>query len=193
MTHLRAVVLDDHFGLLGQVGWVQRDEASQGCAGLALVDLGVVNQDFEVLGTGEFAVAVFQQGATVVDPGTPQLDQRGDPAQSAMTSIEQFRTKYVFLAPSDYDVNYVIIAMPMTAQVTLDGAPLGVAPVELSSGFGVARVPLALGNNGAHLLESTEPVGIQVMGYGKYTSYQYPGGLNLDTIAPPPPPPPPPN
>ena len=26
-------------------------------------------------------------------------------------------------------------------------------------------------------------------GYGLYTSYQYPGGLNLNLIAPPPPPP----
>jgi hypothetical protein len=31
-------------------------------------------------------------------------------------------------------------------------------------------------------------VGIQVVGYGSYTSYQYPGGLNLTLIAPPPPP-----
>jgi hypothetical protein len=29
-------------------------------------------------------------------------------------------------------------------------------------------------------------VGIQVLGYGLYTSYQYPGGLNLEIIAPPP-------
>ena len=96
---------------------------------------------------------------------------------------------YVFLAPSDYDVSFVDIVMPLTAQVTLDGAPLAVAPTALSSGYGVARVPLSLGNNGAHLLEASEPVGIQVVGYGRYTSYQYPGGLNLRAIAPPPPPP----
>jgi hypothetical protein len=34
---------------------------------------------------------------------------------------------------------------------------------------------------------ANEPVGLQVLGYGKYTSYQYPGGLNLGKIAPPPP------
>lgn len=154
-----------------------------------LVDLGVVNQDFEVQGSAEFAVAMFQQGSSVIDTA----GDRGDPAQSVATSIEQFRTKYVFLAPSDYDVSYVDIVMPTTAQVTLDGAPLATAVTPLSSGFGVARVPLSLGNNGAHLLEATEPVGIQVVGYGLYTSYQYPGGLNLNVIAPPPPPPPPPN
>ena len=37
------------------------------------------------------------------------------------------------------------------------------------------------------MLEATQPVGIQVMGYGLATSYQYPGGSNLSSIAPPPP------
>ena len=46
---------------------------------------------------------------------------------------------------------------------------------------------LVAGNGGAHVLECTDPVGIQVMGYGAYTSYMYPGGLNLSLIAPPPP------
>ncbi len=29
------------------------------------------------------------------------------------------------------------------------------------------------------MLTASAPVGIQVLGYGAYTSYQYPGGLNL--------------
>ena len=31
------------------------------------------------------------------------------------------------------------------------------------------------------------PIGIQVIGYGDYTTYMYPGGLNLGQIAPVPP------
>lgn len=152
-----------------------------------VVDLGIVQQDFEVIGSNEFAVATFQLGADALGGAL------GDPAASAASGVEQYRTKYIFLAPGDYSANFVDIVMPMTAIITLDGAPLPVAPQPLSSGFGIARVPLALGNNGAHVLVGTEPFGIQVMGYGSYTSYQYPGGLNLDVIAPPPPPPPPPN
>ena len=54
--------------------------------------------------------------------------------------------------------------------------------------YAVYRVALAAGaNGGAHLLEASEPVGLQVIGYGRFTSYQYPGGLNLNLIAPPPP------
>jgi hypothetical protein len=148
-----------------------------------VVDLGIVTEDFEVLGDHEFAASMFQLGAEVVDPQNLRL---GDPAQSVATAVEQYRVKYVFLAPSDYDVNYVDVIQPLSAQLTLDGVAVGVAPIPISSDFGVARVELSLGNGGAHVLTSTAPVGIQVLGYGSFTSYQYPGGSNLDTIAPPP-------
>jgi hypothetical protein len=146
-----------------------------------VVDLSVVDQDFEIAGDHEFAVATFQLSGSLLDSG-----QKGDPSQSLATAVEQYREKYVFLAPGDYDVNYVDIVQPMDATLTLDGAPIDIAPVAIGSGFGVARVELPLGNSGAHLLEATAPVGIQVLGYGTATSYQYPGGSDLIAIAPPP-------
>jgi hypothetical protein len=152
-----------------------------------VVNLGIVSQNFEIVGDNEFIVATFQVGASLGDPGQPQETSMGDPAASMATSVEQYRTKYVFLAPTDYLESYVDVVMPDGAQVTIDGAPMGVSPTPIGSGYGIARVNLGPGNNGAHLLQSTLPVGIQVMGYGYYTSYQYPGGLNLTLIAPPPP------
>lgn len=152
-----------------------------------VVDLGVVKQDFEIEGDHEFAVGSFQVGASMIDPNLPTDQQKGDPSQSQMTTVEQFRTKYVFLAPSDYDLSYVDVVQPLSATLTLDGVAVEAAPTPLSSGFGVARLPLGPGNAGAHVLLASAPVGIQVMGYGTYTSYQYPGGLNLAAIAPPPP------
>jgi hypothetical protein len=154
-----------------------------------VVDLGVINQDFEIVGDHEFAVETFQVGASMIDPGVPPNQQKGDPAESQMTAVEQYRKKYIFLAPTDYNVSFVDIVQPVAAQVTLDGAPVTAEVKPLSSGFGIARVQLGPGNNGAHVLTATDPVGIQVMGYGTYTSYQYAGGLNLGQIAPPPPPP----
>lgn len=151
-------------------------------------DLGIVTQPFEITGTNEFAVASFQLGAEIVDPGAFE-QAKGDPAQSNMIAVEQYRIKYVFLSPNDYDVNFVDIIQPLTANVVLDGMPVSQQPTAISSNFGINRVKLGPGNNGAHVLTSSEAVGIQVIGYGSYTSYQYPGGLNLKTIAPPPPPP----
>ncbi|KYF53589.1 hypothetical protein BE04_33035 [Sorangium cellulosum] len=156
-----------------------------------VVDLSVVKRDFEVVGDHEFAVSTFMLGAEIVDRNTAPPDQKGDPSQSHATAVEQYRTKYVFLAPSDYDESYVDVIQPLDATIMLDDAPVDVEPTPIGngSGFGVARIPLGPGNDGAHVLTASAPVGIQVIGYGSYTSYQYPGGLNLVLIAPPPPPP----
>ncbi|MBI4703375.1 MAG: IgGFc-binding protein [Deltaproteobacteria bacterium] len=152
-----------------------------------VVDLGIVNMDFEVVGDKSFAVASFLMGGELVDPQGEIAKKKGDPAQSLATAVEQFRTKYVFLAPLDYDVNFVFVIMPAGTTLTLDGAPVNAVPAPIGgSSFGVARVQLGPGSGGAHVLTATSPVGIQVAGYGAYTSYYYPGGLDLKMIAPPP-------
>jgi hypothetical protein len=150
-----------------------------------VVDLGVVTDDFEVIGTAEFAVVTVQQGGTVVDA----LSLRGDPSLSVIPSIEQWRTKYVFLAPDDYEVNYVDIAARKGTTITLDGTAVSDVGSDLSgTEYTIYRVKLDTGPSmvGAHVLESDKPIGIQVLGYGEFTSYQYPGGLNLVPIAAPP-------
>ena len=48
-----------------------------------------------------------------------------------------------------------------------------------SSGYSVARHEVA---GGPHTIVGADPFGIVVHGYGSYTSYMYPGGLNLATI-----------
>jgi IgGFc binding protein len=152
-----------------------------------VVDLGKVAKDFEVSGDHEFAVGTFQLGAELVDPNTIAPKQQGDPAQSLATAVEQYRKKYVFLAPADYEVSFVDVVQQMNTTLMLDGNQVGIKPTAIGSGYGVARILLGSGKGGAHLITASAPIGIQVMGYGAYTSYQYPGGLNLDAIAPPPP------
>ncbi|MBL8719790.1 MAG: IgGFc-binding protein [Myxococcales bacterium] len=147
-------------------------------AGQTVEILGV-SEDFEVVADHELTIASFQYGA-----GPISAAAQGDPAQSFMTAVEQYRLKYVFLAPADYDVSFVDVVQPMDAELTLDGAKVTSAPTALSSGFGIQRLKLGAGKGGAHVLSATKPVGIQVMGFGSYTSYQYPGGLNLGRIAP---------
>jgi hypothetical protein len=147
-----------------------------------VVDCGQVATDFEVKGNNAFGVGSYSLGGTIVDP----TGGDGDPDESFAVAVEQYRTAYIFLAPSDYDLSYVDIVGPTGASVQVDGA--GVSPFTAigSTGYGISRFKLGAGNNGAHTLQADKPVGIQVMGYGSYTSYQYPGGSNLSTIAPPP-------
>jgi hypothetical protein len=150
-----------------------------------VVDCGVVELDFEVTGSSEFAVGTFMLGGSIVDPS----GGLGDPSQSMVASVEQYRTKYVFLAPDDYDTSFIDVIAPSGAELVLDKATVNYGTRSpIADGYDVWRVGLLNTANGAHTLEASTGVGIQVLGYGLYTSYQYPGGLNLKRIAPPPPP-----
>jgi hypothetical protein len=149
----------------------------------------VVSEDFEIKGDQAFGVATFSQGAWMVDPSSMPPNQEGDPDESVVAAVKQYRTKYVFLAPTDYTENYAVVVAPTGTSVSIDGTVTTATATPVgTSAFGVMRIPLMAGNGGAHVLTATKPVGLQVMGYGSYTSYTYPGGLDLALIAPPPPP-----
>jgi hypothetical protein len=154
---------------------------------------GVVTGAFEVKGSAEFEIASIMVGGQIQDPGAS--DPQGDPSLSFEVAVEQFRTTYVFLAPSDYAESYADVVVPAAAHVTLDGAPLaGVASAIGSSGWSVVRTPLgasgadaaANAGAGAHTITSDQPVGLQIMGFGHATSYYTPGGYDVRHIAPPP-------
>ncbi len=150
------------------------------------VSLGEVKADFRITGDQEFAVGSIMLGGAKLDPGAGSGNEKGDPSMSFSTAIEQYRKNYIFLAPDDYEASFVDIIYPDGASMKLDGASAPAGTPIGSTGFNITRAKLGPGDGGAHRLESTKPVGIQVMGYGAYTSYQYPGGLDLKSIAPPP-------
>jgi hypothetical protein len=151
-----------------------------------VIDLGVVKTDFTVEGSAELAVGTFMLAGKLVDPEIDEKERRGDPSASLIAAAEQFRRKYIFLAPDDYDVSYAQITAAPGVKIELDGATITTDPTPVGA-YVVHRVKLGPGNKGTHSLVASQPVGLQVMGYGKYTSYQYPGGLDLARIAPPPP------
>ena len=161
------------------------------------------SEGFEVLASEAFAINTFLQGA-VLDVRT----LAGDPAQSLVSSVEQYRKHYVFIAPTDYLVqevyldgtigpfqsgNFVDITHELGTSLVLDGVSVSELPVGTSvvgrdesigcSNYVPTRIRLSDTFEGAHVLKAGSPVGIQVIGYGEFTSYQYPGGLNVTAIA----------
>ena len=131
----------------------------------------------------EFAAVTLLPGATISDPGNSGARSLGDPSLSNLVAVEQFRSKYTFLAPDDYPVSFADVVAPLGTKLVVDGAPVAATLETIASGYGVARVPLGAGKNGAHTLEADASVGLQVVGYGAFTSYQYPGGLDLKRIS----------
>ena len=142
-----------------------------------VVNLGPVEGSFFVAGDAPFLVATFQLSASFVDSQlSPEL-QRGDPSQSIAIPVEGFRKRHVVIAPDDYESAFVDVALPDGASLTVDGAPSPVAPSPIgTSGFSVVHLPLSTLAGSAHTLVSDQPIGLQVVGYGRFTSYQIPGG-----------------
>jgi hypothetical protein len=140
-----------------------------------------VTKDVRIVGDKSILVAQYMQGSSSVPSGS------GDPSMSLAIPTAQFRPSYIFIASHTYDSNFVNVIAPRGAAVSVDGKPLATSEfVDIgSSGFIVARHQLEGGE--VHKVTATGgSVGIVVYGYGKDTSYMYPGGLDLKRITPPP-------
>jgi hypothetical protein len=142
------------------------------------VEIDNTTASFQITGSGKILVAQYMEGQAAGG-------NTGDPSMFLAVPIEQFRTTYMFHAPTNYDANFVDITAPMGALVTLDGAPIPPLTPIGGTGYGLARIfPLTNGpgGDGNHSMQGSQAFGITVYGYGQYTSYAYPGGLDLNTI-----------
>lgn len=144
-------------------------------------ELSGVTKDVHVISDKPVLVAQYMQGSSSVPSGL------GDPSLSFAIATEQFRTTYLFIAPETYDTSYVNVIAPSGASVRLDGADVPAGEFESvgASSWSVARHLLA--KQGVHEITSASRFGVVVYGYGKDTSYMYPGGLDLKQITVPPP------
>jgi hypothetical protein len=138
-------------------------------------EISQTSADFQISASGKVMVSEFMLGQSA-GGGI------GDPAITMAVAVQQYRTTYLFHAPTNYTTNFVNITAPTGATVTLDGGAVAGFTAIGATGYSVARVQLPNGANGNHTISSPSPFGITVYGYGQYTSYWYPGGLNLSDI-----------
>ena len=136
----------------------------------------VVN--YQLTADKKILVAQLMEGSTA-GGGT------GDPAMALAVPVDQFRTDYLFHAPTNYETNYVDITAPVGANIMLDGAAVTTWEAIGTSGWQLARfTPLGPGPaaDGNHRITGDMGFGISVYGYGMDTSYWYPGGLDLKRV-----------
>ncbi|MFT3927542.1 MAG: IgGFc-binding protein [Myxococcales bacterium] len=129
-----------------------------------------------VTGTQPLLVAQYLEGQG-------KVSLYGDPSLTLVPPVEQYRNHYNFLSPATYTSNYVTVIAPVGEDVMLDGdTVLGFEPLG-QTGYAIATKKLE--QAGAHELytEGGAPVGIALYGFGAYTSYMLPGGLDLRLIA----------
>jgi hypothetical protein len=141
------------------------------------VELPATTNSFRITANFKILVAEYM-------PGQDAGGASGDPAMAVAVPTEQYRTSYLFHAPTNYTTNFVNITAPTNTVVVLDGATVPAASFSAigATGFSFARVPLSNAGNGNHSITSTAKAGITVYGYGQYTSYWYPGGLDLNIL-----------
>ena len=146
---------------------------------------------FHVTSTNPVVVAMFMEGGNNYSASTtaPTTEYIGDPSQSISVPTGQFRDTYAFTAPSSYYVNYVTLIAKSGNSVKVDSTTIASTSFTAigSSGYGFYYYTLCDGGtvttctsiSANHSTSSAAGFGIQVYGYGSYTSYWYPGGLNL--------------
>ena len=135
------------------------------------------NDGFVVSGSGGLQVSQFLVGQNYTNQAN--FDGFGDPAMSLIPPADQFRTDYTILAPDTYALHYINIAMRSGSNVVLDGVPIGEGTPIGDSQWRELSLEI---EGGVHKLEGSSPFGVWVYGFGNYTSYMYPGGLDLKVI-----------
>jgi hypothetical protein len=147
------------------------------------------DSSFQVSGDQPFLVMqfMFSQGPSSasceINPTTP--DCMGDPASVIEVPVEQYRRSYDFLVPDTYSRNLVNVTRQPGTRVTMDGVDLAGSSAPVGGNYEVLFVPV---NPGPHHIETAPEnagFGIKVYGVAPYTSYMYPGGLDLAQISPP--------
>ncbi|MBU1243677.1 IgGFc-binding protein [Myxococcota bacterium] len=147
-------------------------------------------QHFGITADKPVLVARFMVGQNY---WTTAQDASGDPSMGLVVPVEQFRDEYRFTTPPSFPASWVNIIVPADMlsgdTLTLDQTTvltLADFTVIGDTGFALAQLPLTAGipAGSHHLVASRESLrfGIEVYGFANYTSYLYPGGLDLYQI-----------
>ncbi len=141
---------------------------------------------FQVTGTQPILIGQFMESSQNYGGGT----LNGDPAMTVAVGTAQYRDNYAFTAPNNYYINWATVIAKANNTVTIDTTTIAANQFTAigTSGYGYYHYKICDSSNNNtlcsntasnHTASGTAAFGIQVYGYGSYTSYWYPGGLNL--------------
>lgn len=113
----------------------------------------------------------------------------GDPTFVVFPAAEQHRKDYTLLIPTTFSSNYMVLAKPQNAGITVDGQSLaefnncttGIVGVVNGVTYDQLTCPMT---EGVHSVSSDKPFGLTVYGYYNVGSYGYPGGSDVKIINP---------
>lgn len=137
-------------------------------------------RDFQVTSTKTFGVTQYMVGHGGGAPPTGGAGVgEGDPSQSLTVPRSRYLKDYVFATPKGFDNLTLNVIAPSGATVKLNGVardPKTFSPIG-STGYGVARVTLDADTR--YEVRCDQPIGAQLYGYGAFTSFMVPIGVDL--------------
>jgi hypothetical protein len=134
-----------------------------------------------VRGTGPLLAALFLVGQDYGGLGSAGSLAVGDPAMALAIPNAQFRAEYTFLSPATYATSAADLVAPMSARIEVDGRFVPLTAVAGTT-MGTAHLDLM---PGVHRASGNIGFGVYVSGFGSYTSYFVPGGMDFIPITPP--------
>lgn len=108
----------------------------------------------------------------------------GDPAFVLEVPAAQYRREYTFVVPATYTASFLHVVTRGRVGYRLDGQTRFATATEVTgTPWVVYRQRI---DPGSHRVESLngEALGLKVIGVAAYTSYAYPGGLDLQSVRP---------
>ena len=156
-------------------------------AGPFLLDRGEMRElelraGVRVQGTGPILVATFLVGQDYNGLGSAGAGGLGDPSMALAIPDAQYRDEYAFFSPSSYAQSWIDVIAPDGVRVAMDRSVVtGWRPIE-GTGWSTASMQV---EPGVHRISASRVFGLQVYGFGSYTSYLVTGGLDFRPITPP--------
>ncbi|TRY30325.1 RHS repeat-associated core domain-containing protein [Aliiglaciecola sp. M165] len=123
-------------------------------------------------------VAQLSKGASV---DFAENEMLGDPAMILLSPVEQYVSRYQFTTTDlRIDFNYVnlIATMDVIGAMTIDGISVDASLFTTINGTDYLGAQLLV-SEGSHTIESNEPFGASIYGFGAFDSYGYQGGIRL--------------
>ncbi len=122
----------------------------------------------------------------------PKPGHGGDPDMLLFPPYQQYRDNYVFLTPTTFSADYVVVSAPVGTEVLLDGRDINGDEFDPLCNYEMAgelegtiyQAITCPVEDGAHTIDASLPVGIMVYGYYNVGSYGYVGGSDLEQINP---------
>jgi hypothetical protein len=128
-------------------------------------------------------VAHFANGTEADDVSSAENQNEGDPCEILLPPTGHYLNSYVVFTlddtNEDFDENFLNLIVPQSATnaTFVDGSLVTATNYVAIGTSGYYGAQISITNSGTHTITSSQPVAVEVYGFGDYDAYGYFGGV----------------